>query len=91
MEDNALQAWIRYWQLAWKKAPNAKRFSFYRVLPPVLSATAQFVWFRANRPMTQLWISIGLICAVYIFLFAIESIWNCVAVSPVKIHAEQVL
>jgi hypothetical protein len=36
-----------------------------------------------------MWIAIAIIVGVYLILYAAESLWSCVVVSPTNLHAEQ--
>src|ERR1700675_268215 len=79
-----------YWRYVVRQRSKAKFFSFYRVIPPLIIAVIQFLWLRRNRPIIELAIIAGTIFAVYFVLFAVENIWNIIAITPPKIYAEQV-
>ena len=80
-----------YWRYAWRNRVKARSFSPYRAIPTVLAFIAQFVWKHKPRTsFTEMWIAIGIIVAVYIFLFALESFWKFVASTPPKIYGEQI-
>ena len=82
--------WPSYWQKAWRERPPARLFSLYRAVPGVLVATAQFIWkHKTHSPFTDMWIVIAIIVSVYLGLFMLETIWNCVSISPVRIHSRQ--
>lgn len=82
---------LMYWRYAWRNRVKAKFFSPYRAIPPVLASVAQFVWkHKAHDPYMEMWIAIGIIVAVYLMLFALESLWKFLASTPPKIYGEQI-
>ena len=80
-----------YWHYARTQRVKAKFFSPVRAIPAILTFIAQFFWkHKAHTPLTEMWIAIGLIIAVYLGLFALESLWNFTVLTPPKIYGAQV-
>lgn len=80
-----------YWHYAWRNRVKAQFFSPYRAIPTVAAFIAQFVWkHKAHTSFTEMWIALGIIVAVYLMLFALESLWKFVASTPPKIYGEQI-
>ena len=72
------------------RTPASQIVLSYRAVPGVLVATAQFIWkHKTHSPFTDMWIVIAIIVSVYLGLFMLETIWNCVSISPVRIHSRQ--
>lgn len=80
-----------YWRYAWRNRVKARFFSPFRAIPTVIASTAQFVWkHKAHTPFTEMWIAIGIIVAVYLVLFVLESFWKFVVSTPPKIYGDQI-
>jgi hypothetical protein len=80
-----------YWHYIRRNRVKAKFFSLYRAIPAVLSFMAQFIWKHKPRtPFTEMWIAIAIIVAVYFGLFALESLWNTIVLTPPRIYAQQI-
>jgi hypothetical protein len=79
-----------YWQHVWHGRPPVKLFSIYRAIPSVFVSAGQLLWkHKAHSPFTDLWVATAIILAVYLGLYALETIRNFVVVSPVVIHSRQ--
>jgi hypothetical protein len=86
---DALRQRLTYWRLAWKKRPRTKTLSLWKAIPSVAVAVVQFLLFRSNRPIKEMWIIILIIVAVYLLLSALAGLRNFVVISPVDLHREQ--
>lgn len=81
--------WV-YWCCAWPERERVQFFRLYRLIPAVLTPLAQFIWKRpAQASLSDLWMALLIIVAVYLGLFLIESGWRFVVLTPPKIHEEQ--
>jgi hypothetical protein len=90
MDRKEKTQWASYWKLAWKERPRVKSFSVFRAIPSILVSIAQFAWKHNTRSsLTEMWIAIAIIIAVYLVLSTLEAIRNFVVISPVKIHSQQ--
>jgi hypothetical protein len=78
------KSWWAYWRRAWKAKPPTSKFSLYRAIPSVLIVIIQIV-FRAQRSIKEMFATTLIIVAVYIVLYALETVWNFVSLAPVRL------
>jgi len=91
MEEESNYSPRLYWRYVRRNRVKAKLFKLYRAIPATLTLVVQFIWkYKAHTPFTEMWIAIAIIVAVYFGLFAIESLWSTVVLTPPKIYAQQI-